>query len=73
MKNNGGVGLFQISQKERFFLLLWQPSALGGNLTMRLPLLDPPRKNFLYLSVWSRSIVCIGVSASPSKNTTPLS
>ena len=31
-KNKGGVGLFQTSQKER--LLLWQPSALGGNLTM---------------------------------------
>ena len=33
IKNKGGVELFQISQKERPFHLLWHPSALWGNLT----------------------------------------
>ena len=37
MKSKGGVRLFQISQKERLFDLLWQPSALGSNLTMWPP------------------------------------
>ena len=69
-KNKGVVRLFQISQKEIFFLLLWQPSALGGNLTMRLPLSDSQRNAFLCPSVWSRSIVCIGVST-PSQKTPP--
>ena len=32
-----GVGLFQISEKDILFHLLWQPSALGGNLTMHSP------------------------------------
>ena len=31
----GGVGLFQISKKERLFHLLREPSALLGNLTMQ--------------------------------------
>ena len=53
-KNKGGVGLFQISQKERLFHLLWQPSALGGNLTMWPLFLHPPRKSFLSPSVWPR-------------------
>ena len=53
-KNKGGLGLFQISQKERLFHLLWQPSALGGNLTMWLPFLEPLRKAFLSPSVWPR-------------------
>ena len=33
----GGLGLFQIAQKEGLFHFLWQPSALEGNLTMLLP------------------------------------
>ena len=37
IKNKGDVGLFQISQKERLFHLLWQPSTLGNNLTMWPP------------------------------------
>ena len=32
IKDKGGVGLFQVSQKERLFYFLWQPSTLGGNL-----------------------------------------
>ena len=34
IKNNGGVGLFKISQKERLFHLSWQLSALEGNGTI---------------------------------------
>ena len=48
------VGLFQISQKERIFHLLWQPSALVGNLTMWQPFFHPSRKVFLSPSVWLR-------------------
>ena len=33
----GGVGLFQISQKGRLFHLIWQSSALEGNLAMWSP------------------------------------
>ena len=55
IKNNGGVGLFQISQKERLFHLLWQPtSTLWGNLIMRSPFLHPSKKAFLSPSVWTR-------------------
>ena len=54
IKNKGGVGLFQISQKKRLFHLLQQPSALGHNLTIWSPFLHPPNKTFLSLSVWSR-------------------
>ena len=36
----GGVGSFQISQKERFFHLLWQKKALESNLTK-----NPQKKN----------------------------
>ena len=71
-KNKGGVGLLQISQKERFFLLLWQPCDLEGNLTTWLPFLDPPRKAFLSPSVCSRSIVCVGASTSPPQKPPPL-
>ena len=39
---------------------------------MWLPFLDPPRKAFLSPSVWSRSIVCIGVSIPPLKNRHPV-
>ena len=70
-KNKGGVGLLQISQKERFFLLLWQPCDLEGNLTTWLPFLDPPRKAFLSPSVCSRSIVCVGASTSPPQKPPP--
>ena len=65
--------ILQISQKERFFLLLWQSCALGGNLTTRLPFLDPPIKAFLSPSVCSRSTVYIGVSIPPQKLPPPLS
>ena len=34
MKNKGGIGLFQISQKERLFHVLYQPSY---NLAMSSP------------------------------------
>ena len=44
IKNKGGVGLFQISQKERLFHLLWQPGTLGGNLIMRSSFLHPSKK-----------------------------
>ena len=54
IKNKGGVGLFQISQKERLFHLLWQPSAFGVNLTMWSPFLHPSKKAFLSPSVWPR-------------------
>ena len=58
---------------ERFFLLLWQPCALGGNLTTWLPFLDPPIMVFLSPSVCSRSIVCVLVSIPPQKPPPPLS
>ena len=54
ISNKGRVGLFQIPQKVRLFHLLWQPSVLGGNLTMRPPFLHPPKKAFLSSSVWPR-------------------
>ena len=44
IKNKGGVELFQISQKERLFCLLRQPSALADNLTMWSPFLHPSKK-----------------------------
>ena len=37
---------------ETFFYLLWQPSALWGNLTMCLPFFRPAKKAFLSPSVW---------------------
>ena len=54
IKNKGGVGLFQISQKERLFHLLWQPSTLGDNLIMRFPFWHPSKRVFLSTSVWAR-------------------
>ena len=54
IKNKGGVVSFQISEKERLFHLLWQPSALGHNLTMWYPFLHPPKKAFLFPSVLAR-------------------
>ena len=47
IKNKGGVGLFQISQKERLFHLLWQPSVFGNTLTMWFPFLHPSKKDTL--------------------------
>ena len=40
-KNKGGVRLFQISQKERLFCVLYQPS---DNLAMWFPFLHPSKK-----------------------------
>ena len=54
IKNKGGVALFQISQKERLFHFLWQPSTLEGNLIIRSPFLHPSKKAFLSPSVWAR-------------------
>ena len=54
IKSKGGVGLFQILKKERLFYLLYQPSALGDNLTMWSPFLHPPKKAFLSPPVWPR-------------------
>ena len=53
-ENKGGIGLSQISQKERLFHLLWQPSSLGDNLTMWYPFWHPSKKVFLSPSVWLR-------------------
>ena len=36
MKNKGRLELFETSQKKRLFHFLWQPSVIGGNLTMWL-------------------------------------
>ena len=44
-----------------------------GYLTMWILFLDPPRKAFFSPSVWSGSIVCIGVSTPPQKLPPPLS
>ena len=41
MRNKGRVKLFQVLQKERFFHLLRQASALRGNLIMWLPFSHP--------------------------------
>ena len=49
VKNKGEVGLFQISQKERLFHVLYQPSY---NLTMWSPftsLLHPSKKGLSFL------------------------
>ena len=39
---------------QRLFHLLWQPSALGGNLTMWPTFLHLPEKAFISTSVWPR-------------------
>ena len=52
ISNKGGVGLFQVSQKDRLFHPFWQPSAYGGNLLMRPPFLHPRKKAFLSYLVW---------------------
>ena len=54
IKNKGEVGLFKISQKERFFNLLWQLRTFGGHLTVWPLFLHSPRKAFLSPSVWPR-------------------
>ena len=53
-KNKGRVGLFHISQKERLFHLLWQPSTLWGNLIMRPSSCIHKQKAFYPISVWAR-------------------
>ena len=45
IKNKGGVGLFQISQKERLFHVLYQPS---DNLAMWSPFLHPSKKGLSF-------------------------
>ena len=45
MKNKGWVGLFQISQKERIFHVLYQPSY---NLAMWSPFLYPSKKGLCF-------------------------
>ena len=50
-ENKGGVGLLQISQKERLFHVLYQPI---GNLVMWSPFYTLPKKAFLCSSVWER-------------------
>ena len=60
IKNKGSVGLFQILQKERLFHLLWQPWAVGGNLTMWLHLLPPSvwsRREYIWTLIWKWSLV----------------
>ena len=47
-KSKGGVGLFQILKRERLFYLLYQPSALGDNLTMWSPFLRPSKKGISF-------------------------
>ena len=42
-----GAWLFQISQKERLFHLLYQPSPIGDNLTVWSPFLHPCKMAFL--------------------------
>ena len=54
IKNKGGLGLFQISQKERIFISYNNKGLLGGNLAMCPPFLHPPKKTFLPLSLWPR-------------------
>ena len=44
-KNKGEVGLFQTSQKERLFHLLYQPS---DNLAMWSPFLHPSKKGLSF-------------------------
>ena len=45
MKNKGGVRLFQISQKERLFHVLYQPN---DNLAMWSPFLHPSKKDLSF-------------------------
>ena len=61
------------SEGRDFFFSYDNQVPLRGNLTTWLPLLDPPRKTFLSPSVWSRSIVCIGVSIPHQKPPSPTS
>ena len=58
MRNKGRVKLFQVLQKERFFHLLRQASALRGNLIMWLPF-SHPFTHPLPLSL-TRSRICSG-------------
>ena len=51
MRNKGRVKLFQVLQKERFFHLLRQASALRGNLIMWL---SRTPSHILSSSVWPR-------------------
>ena len=45
MKNKGGVRLFQISQKERLFHVLYEPS---DNLAMWSPFFHPSKKGLSF-------------------------
>ena len=54
INSKGEVGLFRISQRGNFFHLLYQPIALGDNLTMQPPFLHSLKKVFLSPSVWPR-------------------
>ena len=45
IKNKGGVGLFQISQNERLFRVLYEPS---DNLAMWSPFLYPSKKGLSF-------------------------
>ena len=44
-QRRGRVGLFRISQKDRLFHLLWQPSAFEGNLTVQDSFLHPTKRS----------------------------
>ena len=44
-KRGGRVGLFQTSDQDRLFHLLWQPSTFGGNLTVQTRILQPKEEN----------------------------
>ena len=48
IKNKGGVGLFQISQKERLFHVLYQPSYNLAMWSPFAPLLHPSKKGLSF-------------------------
>ena len=60
-KKQRTVGLSQISKKEILFHLLWQPRALGSNLKMSLPFLNPPKNSITFTRIitlkWKESLL----------------
>ena len=55
IKNKGGVGLFQTSQKERFFHVLHQPS---DNIAMWSPFLHPSKKGLSFPFSLGKKRIC---------------
>ena len=58
IKNKGGAGLFRISQKEKLFHILYQPS---DSLVMRSPFLHPSKNGLSFPFTLGRERTYLGV------------